>query len=77
MTHGAGTVPAQFAPGDWSLAGTVTQNGDEYTFTGMNHAEEFGTFLLTCTPPPPEPMQPEVDNKIGELKRTATAGYIM
>ena len=61
----AAVVPAKFAPGDWTLAGNVEKLGEKYTFSGVNPAEEFGTFSISCTPPPPSPMQQEVDDVTG------------
>ena len=66
VLHSAGDVPGKFAPGDWALSGSITKQGDEYTFSGVNPAEEFGTFSLTCTPPPPTDPPVIVEQKNGK-----------
>ena len=45
-----GDLVAKFQPGDWTLSGSIYGNQGGYTFSGVNPAEEFGTFHLSCTP---------------------------
>ena len=65
VNHELGVVPAKFAPGDWTLAGNIVQEGKQFTFSGLNPADEFGTFSVSCTPPPPTPMQ-AASEEVGE-----------